>query len=123
MMNRFSFASLVLACLLLAVSIDTNDAIAQKRTTSKAQNSISSETSKPKPAKSIDVLGLQSIGDPQASSNLNDTVVSRDGRMKVVNTPTGAYFIMNQPNAAQQDTLNDWHRSARSERASEIKRR
>lgn len=68
-------------------------------------------------------MGLQSIGGPQPVSTFSDTVVSSDGKMKVVNTPTGAYFILNQPNAAQRDTLNDWYRSAHGERASDVKRR
>jgi hypothetical protein len=125
MMNRFSFASLLFACLIVTVSINSTDAIAQKNSKSKSSSTaadvkkLSVEAPKPSKRPSIDVSGLQMVGSPQSAAIVGDTVVSRDGKVKVVNTPTGSYFIVNQPSAAQRDTLNDWLRSSKStERAS-----
>ena len=118
MKNRVSFASLLLASLILTCAVTSNDAVAQKRGKHKS-NAKSATTSQksslpaPKVRSSFDINGLQSIGAPQTAAMIGDTVVSRDGQAKVVNTPTGAYFIVNQPSSSERST----------DRASDQKRR
>jgi hypothetical protein len=126
MKNIVSFASLF-AFLILTNLFNATDALAQqkRKPTSRAVTPKASvESQKRSQRATMDVMGLQSINAPQSTGMLGDTVLSRDGRTKVVNTPTGAYFIVDQPSASQLDTLNDWLRdSKRSERASDPKRR
>ena len=126
MKNIVSFASLF-AFLILTSSFSATGAFAQQKGRPKSRAvtpKASVETQKRSQQTATDVMGLQSIRAPQSAGMIGDTVLSRDGKTKVVNTPTGAYFIIDRPSASQLDTLNDWGRpTKRSERASDQKRR